>query len=52
MLRRSGFDRIEVLHEWSSPDRIGPDMRRLRLLAQESANEVVLTIGARQNVRA
>ena len=36
MLRRSGFDRIEVLHEWSSPDRIGPDMRRLRLLARKA----------------
>jgi tRNA (mo5U34)-methyltransferase len=36
MLRRSGFDRIEVLHEWSSPDRIGPDMRRLRLLARRA----------------
>jgi tRNA (mo5U34)-methyltransferase len=37
MLRRCGFDRIEVLHEWSSPERIGPDMRRLRLLARKAA---------------
>jgi tRNA (mo5U34)-methyltransferase len=40
MLRRSGFDRIEVLHEWSSPDRIGPDMRRLRLLARRAPTKL------------
>jgi tRNA (mo5U34)-methyltransferase len=34
MLRQCGFNRIEVLHEWSCPERIGPDMRRLRLLAR------------------
>jgi cephalosporin-C deacetylase-like acetyl esterase len=35
MLRHCGFDRIDVLHEWSSPERIGADMRRLRLLARK-----------------
>lgn len=34
MLRECGLGRVDVISEWASPDAIGPDMRRLHLLAQ------------------
>jgi 2-polyprenyl-3-methyl-5-hydroxy-6-metoxy-1,4-benzoquinol methylase len=35
MLRESGFEQIEIVAEWSSPELIGESMRRLHLLARK-----------------
>jgi 2-polyprenyl-3-methyl-5-hydroxy-6-metoxy-1,4-benzoquinol methylase len=38
MLEAAGFDRIEELLEWAAPEVIGPDMRRLSLIARKPSS--------------